>query len=1742
MKHFLKLVFLFIPLTMMAQEYRTPEMDKPTAFAGNYKVDHARGLLHYNIPLMTVEQDGFELPLQLTYTSNNYKWYNFPRSEAWALSAGGIISRSVMGKDDFKNTGSINELLLDAEYLKSVKKGEVDGEYDVFRANFVGHSCLFVMEYDNATGKHYPLTLDKTDMLIEYNKPSEGSFQIIDENGIIYEFEEKTVTSAQDYNNSFDMPDTELEYTISWQLSRIILTNGSNIEFSYSGYDGSGSSAIQIETLTSFDTHYTIDEGVKLYVTQKHYQDPSILQQEYLNALNRETNRLYQLKASTAEVFRQGQYMMAGISGNDYLSDAIVNQIGNAIQESQNKELLKINYEMQEQFNILNSLSERLAELGTWVDNGGHDSYYNSVWGIVPNYFSDWSTDPFEKDQDKSYASIDYEFNSNFILGVNDPRPILTINGIISRLEESYFGDRILNVKREISEIKGEKFLIKKIGNRFERYDASGNKIMDVSLIYFNSADEMLLNEVNYNYINDNGKKEKEQIKLSYWHTEGHTGLFNKNHLKEEIVIYSDDKYGRGRENLYPKQDYFGGYNGQSETAFSLVNLSRNYSGLFESMIHLANDSQNPYSINTDSVKLNALKEVELPGGGIISFDYEPNSISNGVGINKNLGGIRIKEINVSNSNGLTNSINYNYNDENGSSTGYLDPSAFIKYDKTISYKNGTEGSPFYVSDDVMSLSPNPVLNINVHSRGNNGVWYEYVEEITEGKGKVIYNFMPSLGYNDDYGYGETNGTLLYKYYVSENNRLLKQEYWYYEIGKENPYMTKTFLGSLNEHDFRSYLNEVSITEDTPERKNNHRSDPVSYNPSLLFKPFYEEGNETLLETLEIPDYNIDTWLESLPFNKEEYTMGHSRFIAHNTSFVEVFVKSTPYDDFKNAYQYRLKPVVDSNLRNYFFVLNRKKRLKRKEVHHLDGSFTMPAFYSGTPIGNVIPDNHPSIVNLTSTEFQYNGASKVRPSSNLTSNSKGETILVRNKYANDYSLDPGHPVTLMSELNQVGIPIETQTWLKKPNNSYHLLSSNITDFTKVTKESKDFILPSAQYTSYQNIGDLVPEIQQTNDFNQNSGFSSVFAYSSDFYRNNLELTYDTSLDKKVAVLKKRENNGLETVYKRDATTGDVLFEAICENPNLIDCRNHYCKEDIAHESATAGDLEILEAFNSACTEYLGSAYGFSNLGADLRQNLVTISEYYESLLYGNSNDFGEVIYSLFEDWIGLSEGLLDGNIKWVAETSFRKSNDLFYAYHNIYDPIYQTLEANPEYPQIKYYNVYLYSLIRLFSFYNGGHTNSIPPDNFSSLLHRVNQHDPIPKESEGDVFKSLNRLMILLNEPPAYLTPAPLSVEIENPNVDSEIYLKAVIKPTSNSLQVKYKAIYNDNSESAEQTINTTVEPDSWALVNIPINFSNIGNLNNLNKIEVDYSAIMNTNNTGVGTVVLHPKLPVYSCRSFNSMGLLSHEYSQNEWLTSYVYDSSGRLEEIRDNEGNILKDINYNTRIKQSEFNLQVTPKSLKVGDWSYASCHDVKIKSDFPCTLSCDNPNVLLSNNYCSAGESKINVLVNVTKKGLQNKTIATITVDNGQITKLIPINDYGSSDISVLLLFRSFYENQTTQNGYATVGHDLSKVTGFTNEFEENVGHEIKYSSYSEGGGVELIDKNTNHNWHYKLEISKNDYLDVKLCYPDGSELWDYNYPVPEDNFELQQPGEYTLKFYNRVESEPIGEIPIVITRVN
>ena len=246
------------------------------------------GAVSFDIPIYTVENGNYTLPITLHYETSGFKVVDIASNVGmgWSISAGGCITRTVKGKPDelykvgYSSQGHVSDsihgllqTLKDREDLDTLNENHTledsivfamlleitdnhyDPEPDIYSFSFAGYSGSFVYDTDgdihlipkqnyliqkNTSG--FVITVDNGD---KFFFESGNAVETIDYMYNTPLFEKTSIFESAQYQDYFPNrylflydPGEQMNTPITWYLTKIVLADsGKQIEFEYDSDD-----------------------------------------------------------------------------------------------------------------------------------------------------------------------------------------------------------------------------------------------------------------------------------------------------------------------------------------------------------------------------------------------------------------------------------------------------------------------------------------------------------------------------------------------------------------------------------------------------------------------------------------------------------------------------------------------------------------------------------------------------------------------------------------------------------------------------------------------------------------------------------------------------------------------------------------------------------------------------------------------------------------------------------------------------------------------------------------------------------------------------------------------------------------------------------------------------------------------------------------------------------------------------------------------------------------------------------------------------------------------------------------------------------------------------------------------------------------------------------------------------------------------------------------------------------------
>ncbi len=244
---------------------------------GNVPVSLFTGTPKISIPLYELKGNVLSLPVQFSYNATGFN----PQEIAgwtglgWSLSAGGVITRSVIGNPDVNNNYFLSPSPLDMpvttdmivyhEYLNKLTRGEREAQPDMYFFNFGEYSGKFLIKPDGTV-----MMFEKNNLKVTHCitcSPSASSFTITDPAGNIYEFTATEISTTTTDDGSTEIPVRQDTYVSAWYLTKIT-----------SAYSGEEIS-LDYHALTSqhFPYLYVVPNQSKVYTFTVNTNNPPVI-------------------------------------------------------------------------------------------------------------------------------------------------------------------------------------------------------------------------------------------------------------------------------------------------------------------------------------------------------------------------------------------------------------------------------------------------------------------------------------------------------------------------------------------------------------------------------------------------------------------------------------------------------------------------------------------------------------------------------------------------------------------------------------------------------------------------------------------------------------------------------------------------------------------------------------------------------------------------------------------------------------------------------------------------------------------------------------------------------------------------------------------------------------------------------------------------------------------------------------------------------------------------------------------------------------------------------------------------------------------------------------------------------------------------------------------------------------------------------------------------------------------------
>jgi len=235
---------------------QTPNAANFTIY-GNTPVDYSTGIPNINIPIYTLEVDGVQVPISISYHASGVKVDDLASVVGlkWTLNAGGGVFRSIAGgrPDEQGWLHPLTSFLESSWYQthsvgihstqENLRSTDLDHDPDNFSYSFLNNSGKFIFK-PKTTFSNVSIMkerLDKITLIPEFDIASKtlNAFKAKDYNGNVFDFgtqESNENTSMTTRSNSFSSSNSLAFQPTGWMLDKITTKNNKLINFSYDSY------------------------------------------------------------------------------------------------------------------------------------------------------------------------------------------------------------------------------------------------------------------------------------------------------------------------------------------------------------------------------------------------------------------------------------------------------------------------------------------------------------------------------------------------------------------------------------------------------------------------------------------------------------------------------------------------------------------------------------------------------------------------------------------------------------------------------------------------------------------------------------------------------------------------------------------------------------------------------------------------------------------------------------------------------------------------------------------------------------------------------------------------------------------------------------------------------------------------------------------------------------------------------------------------------------------------------------------------------------------------------------------------------------------------------------------------------------------------------------------------------------------------------------------------------------------
>ena len=662
------LVLMFFNLTSYSQD-GDPELPKafpvsPEAakFAvyGNLPLDLSTGKMSQSISLFDITSGDYSFPINLNYNYAGLILEEKPSLSGlgWTLNNTGVVTREVRGMPDehpkgyygfyskrevildhINGNGATDMSLLDAKRLVI---GEYDTEPDKYIVSVNGINFSFKVDAVNGDA----VFLSKHNYKVNLQWASTGdqhfleTIEVIDDKGVKYYFGELP-NGFPNWESNFYCSvctDSFPSYRSSWVLSKIILTSGKEIDFSYEDNDFFST---DFSATGAYMTNQCIISEYGSYSYSESYKSTKI-ERRILNEISYGQGRI-EFNIVTKE------------DPNRIVYDSMI------VRDFNGNIVYQYDFDYEGNRDYLKEIKKNDTK------------FYNfEYWGSAPSFFiSEIGPRPYKQDLwgfyngASNYKAINIPGWGSDVTANKRANFLKSKTGALTKI--SYPTGGYSTIDYEANQIKLDEYKadINEIpGNNRRIYLKYNTNYSSEPNVFQYTFDYDVVAEISYSISKTNGASIGLNAKIGR-----DTGISN-------CPSKDDDPPGYILAWEFPDVANYFRANDEVPDFCPYLNVSHTDNNSND----VKEDDSNGKIIiraGTYNFEISKVGPSSQGEGWINMFFYEPLDPTNS---NQTVGGIRVKRINNYPLNGISTKTSYNYNDENGYSTGELLQRSLMQY------------------------------------------------------------------------------------------------------------------------------------------------------------------------------------------------------------------------------------------------------------------------------------------------------------------------------------------------------------------------------------------------------------------------------------------------------------------------------------------------------------------------------------------------------------------------------------------------------------------------------------------------------------------------------------------------------------------------------------------------------------------------------------------------------------------------------------------------------------------------------------------------------------------------------------------------------------------------------------------------------------------------------------------------------------------------------------------------------